>query len=596
MVCTQPWVPALNERKNTLHMSFDGGKTWSLALEDLPVRGGLIAGDPACIFGVNNTAFLSTLFQHDPEGFGRNSGTWEAWPTGIGQRIYRSTDGGKTWDRPYEVGFMDNQNLMIDRTGGRYQGRVYLHGNVSGDPFWLTYSTDSGRSFVRGEVTHVEGSKWSQFDRGTILLDGTVLLPYKTSDKRNPDTPDAPKTTTYGVSRSIDGGVHMARPDTVARARADCDEMSLPQMATDYSHGPFRGRVYYLWMEQDRGVGSGRDAGRVAARCVQTISSSDDGGKTWSMPVQVSDLPFRGASEHGPDTRLGALAVNPNGVVGVTWYDRRDDPKDRSAKLRFSASLDGGDTWLPSVAVSKLYAVDGPRGLSVHAMVVGGGREPGSGRGGGAGRGAQPPTDMIQTPLGPGARQTLGFMAGDYSTLLANPNGAFHAFWVDNRGDVTKPTQLYTTMVTVAGSVQRNGAADLAALDNVTRKVEVQYRSANSNWEGDYLNVSLGVVLVNVSRDTIVGPLKYRILGVHSPLGAVMVRDTRADAAGAVFDLTSALPAGGLAPGKATTLYEIRLRAGPVPRDIADDGYQAMGSFDAKILGKVRGGVTQASR
>jgi hypothetical protein len=203
---------------------------------------------------------------------------------------------------------------------------------------------------------------------------------------------------------------------------------------------------------------------------------------------------------------------------------------------------------------------------------------------------------MIQTPLGPGARQTLGFMAGDYSTLLANPNGTFHAFWVDNRGDATKPTQLYSAAVSVAGTVQRNGAAALAMLDNVTRKVEVQYRSANSTWQGDYLNVSLGVVLLNVSKDTIVGPLKYRILGVHSPIGAVVVRDTRSDAAGAVFDLTAALPAGGLAPGKTTTLYEIRLRAGPVPREIADDGYQAMGSFDAKILGKVRGASTQADR
>ena len=37
-----------------------------------------------------------------------------------------------------------------------------------------------------------------------------------------------------------------------------------------------------------------------------------------------------------------------------------------------------------------------------------------------------------------------------------------------------------------------------------------------------------------------------------------------------------------------TKLYEIKLRAGPVPRDIADNGYQSMGSFDAKILGKVK--------
>jgi hypothetical protein len=582
MACTQPWVGALNERKNTLHVSFDGGKTWKLGLEDLPVRAGLIAGDPACAYLFNNIAILSTLFQHEEEGFGKNSGTWDAWPTGIGQRIYRSTDGGATWAPPYEIGFIDNQNILVDRTGGKYHGRIYINGNVSGDPFWLIYSTDTGRTFQRGEVRHVEG-QFQQFDRGTVLTNGTVVLPFTGFDKRNPDYPsDWPRTTTYVVAWSTDGGVHMSKPDTVAKSRNNCDDISLPQMATDYSNGPFRGRVYYLWSELE-GASFRRDG--VASRCVQVISYSDDSARTWSTPVRVTDLPFRSSSQKGPDTRLPALVVNKDGIVAVTWYDRRDDPKNRSTKLRFSASLDGGDTWLPSVPVStKPFAVDGPRGLSVYAFAMGGGRKPRDGY-------SPPPSDVVETPLNAGARQTLGSMGGDYSALLANPSGTFHAFWVDNRGDATKPTQLFTTTVAVAGAVQKNGSAELAALDNVTRKVEVQYRSTNSYWDKDYLNVTLGVVLLNVSKDTIVGPLKYRILGVNSPIGPVIVRDTREEAAGAVFDLTTSLPSGGLVPNATTKLYEIKLRVGPVPRDIADAGYQSMGSFNAKILGKVRPGA-----
>src|SRR5690348_14639036 len=73
MACTQPWVGSLNERKNTLHVSFDSGKTWKLALEDLPVRAGLIAGDPACAYAQNNNAILSTLFEHEDAGFGKAS-------------------------------------------------------------------------------------------------------------------------------------------------------------------------------------------------------------------------------------------------------------------------------------------------------------------------------------------------------------------------------------------------------------------------------------------------------------------------------------------------------------------------------------------
>src|SRR5258708_755496 len=101
------------------------------------------------------------------------------------------------------------------------------------------------------------------------------------------------------------------------------------------------------------------------------------------------------ASRPGPALRTGHLDIGR----------RRQDPKTRSARLRFSASLDGGDTWLPSVPVStKLFAVDGPRGLSVHATASGGGRRVRDGAP------PTPATDMIQTPLNAGARQMVGAM------------------------------------------------------------------------------------------------------------------------------------------------------------------------------------------
>jgi hypothetical protein len=42
------------------------------------------------------------------------------------------------------------------------------------------------------------------------------------------------------------------------------------------------------------------------------------------------------------------------------WYDRRDNPDNRSYHARFSASLDGGATWTPSARVSTEPYAAGP--------------------------------------------------------------------------------------------------------------------------------------------------------------------------------------------------------------------------------------------
>jgi hypothetical protein len=194
---------------------------------------------------------------------------------------------------------------------------------------------------------------------------------------------------------------------------------------------------------------------------------------------------------------------------------------------------------------------------------------------------------MATTTMRAEVRQVPLGIAGDYSAIVVDPSGAFHPFWVDNRGDAAKAVHLFTTSITVAGGAHRNGSAELAALDNVTSKVELQYHYTKTKWEAGYLNVDVGLVLRNVSSDTIVGTLKYRILGVRSLGGPVILRATGASAAGAVLDLTSAMTSGRLVPGASTKIYEIRLRAGPAPADLAGDGPYGLGAFNVKILGQV---------
>src|SRR5207302_1923203 len=49
---------------------------------------------------------------------------------------------------------------------------------------------------------------------------------------------------------------------------------------------------------------------------------------------------------------LPTIATGPDGLIGVTWYDRRDDPQDYAYNLYYTQSTDGGLDWSANRKVS----------------------------------------------------------------------------------------------------------------------------------------------------------------------------------------------------------------------------------------------------
>jgi hypothetical protein len=77
---------------------------------------------------------------------------------------------------------------------------------------------------------------------------------------------------------------------------------------------------------------------------------------------------------------MPTVAVNRDGVVGVAWYDRRDNPDNLGWWVRFRASRDGGETFLPSARVSEAPSSYGAsEQWTVLANASGGGKIAGSG-------------------------------------------------------------------------------------------------------------------------------------------------------------------------------------------------------------------------
>jgi len=531
MVCSMRFSPAGNQKTSGIYVTFDGGKTWSLSLEDSG-SGADGAADPVCAYGLNGHALFATIVSA-PETLKTDHTRYDVyqwWRMGGDNNVhlYRSTDDGRTWGDTVFLPFLDRPNLTVDHTRSRYRGRSYIYGNTSGRGLWLIYSTDGGRTWVRSERTdttiHLPGD-------GTVLPTGTLVFPFQL----------LPAERAIATASSTDGGVHINMPVHVAHlwgvpsGPVECAPVGSMNMASDHSAGPFRGRAYITWADLYRG------------RCTAHVSYSYDEGKTWSPPAPVrGDERPRPKEIRGKDRLMPQIAVNPSGVVGVTWYDWADDG--RTATLRFAASLDGGESWLPSVVVSTHgFVIKHPPELAAQTTAEGGGE-----------RRREQRTEAIEVIAQPAPRTYYpwNLFPGDYTGLAAGADGAFHAFWIDNRSGVG---ELYTARVAVEGMVAKPGA-DMAPLTNVTSAVEVQFTS--SVWDARTRKIAWEYRLMNTSPDTIRGPLKLRIVQLSSDFGVptLLLERGRTGGPGTIIDLSAALVSGRLLPGQTTPPQRLRAR------------------------------------
>lgn len=380
LLATAIIYPKGTRRGTVVYASSDGGKTWTRSLDNPQL---IDTGDPAVGYGPDGTGYFTVLTSrgHPLEKIpAKPAHGWDGRKT----IIYRLPAGASQWEAPVTVRFADREYIVADSTKSKYHGRVY----VTGDPrpvagFVLFTSTDGGRTFNDpGVESDVKGASMGN---AGVLSDGTVIGVYADAEHVRAVT-------------SMDGGMSL-RPSVVVDQFVRAGNRKDPKannanhflhMAVDGSGGAYRDRVYVTWPDRRSGHGQ------------ILFSSSSDHGATWTPARAVTDNPPSDKN----DQFMATVAVNKDGVVGLLWYDRRDNPDNRSFYPRFSASLDGGATWLPSVRVST---------------------EPYK-----AGAVAQ--------------KSAFAAIGGDTAGLATTADGVFHPVWVDDRTDVP---QVYTARVTV---------------------------------------------------------------------------------------------------------------------------------------------------
>ncbi len=337
------------------YVSFDGGCNWTDS-GVLPGFGNdVLTSDPSFAFGPGNRVYADVLYET------------RAGDSGIA--VSTSIDGGKTFGPPVTVFhsnerqiFNDKPWIAVDLTQSRLRGTIYVvwsydHNNHCGSGgnceqnMGFSRSVDGGKTF--SPLRLIEGSApfctnsvpgfpahKTQCDgvlgaTPIVEPDGTLAVAFAYDDLTY-----RTRRTLMVVTTSPDGGRTWTTPvlaataqDIIGRFRPEkYRNVSLPAFACD----PKTGQLYLSWSNKGN-----KDADIL-------FTTSKDGGRTWMPPIRVNDDPMQdGANQFQPQ-----MAVAPDGVVSISFFDTRVDPQHELIDVYLAQSIDQGISFLKNVRVT----------------------------------------------------------------------------------------------------------------------------------------------------------------------------------------------------------------------------------------------------
>jgi hypothetical protein len=328
--------------------SSDGGGTWTANTQTKSsfCTGGTVgnggdfqrATDPWTSISPDGTAYLMTLSIGDPNTNFDNA-----------MLVMRSTDSGATWANPTTLirenlatTLNDKNSLTADPNDSNFVYAVWdrlefpnAHARAAAvanafpfkGPIYFSRTTDGGANwsagapiFGNGSITQTIGNQivvLPDLNNGTFegqLVDGFNYRSLRKSGNVNGfDNVAVILSSDHGatwskspiiVSKLYD--VPVVDPDTLAPIRS---AEGIPEFAVNRSNGT----LYAVWED-------GRFSSFAYAEVA--FSQSTDGGLTWSDPIKIDKTPGTGLNAQAFEP---AVHVLPDGTVGVTYYDFRNN-------------------------------------------------------------------------------------------------------------------------------------------------------------------------------------------------------------------------------------------------------------------------------
>ena len=251
--------------------------------------------------------------------------------------LWRSTDGGASWQSLGPAVGGDKAWMAIDNTTGPGRGNIYQawdYASTTGDRYF-SLSYDGGLNWA-DPVTIPQLPYWGTVDvgpNGELYMggwDGTTFWLNRSTNAPNRATPFAFDLTVPvnlgGSLRSFLGGG--PNPGGL---------LGQVWIAVDRSTNQTRGNIYALC-----------STGTASSLCDVMFARSTDGGATWSEPVRINTDPGFANAWHW----FGTLSVAPNGRIDVCWNDTRHDSSKLLSELFYCSSMDGGLSWETDRAIS----------------------------------------------------------------------------------------------------------------------------------------------------------------------------------------------------------------------------------------------------
>ena len=339
-----------------IYYTNDFGDTWEKSNFDGKVPGELVVGggDPMIVFDENGKAYLSWVLVSFSTA--NNLGTWALY--------YATSDnGGDNWTFDLNAAIekenftdifnlsdlqeaVDKQWMVSDLTpssphyGNSYI--AYVDIVVATENYQLKVKRRlAGTTTFEStpQIITTQNYAIAQFASIDVATNGDIYATFFASTGGTNYGIYVAKSTNGGSSFSVENKIsNIAFPqvfsgDTPVVGIDDSRLYPCPHVAVDKSTGPNAGNIYVTWTAY--GVNSQATNGFDIY-----ISSSSNGGTTWSTPKVVNN------DTNGDLHQVySSIEVTRTGIVVVSWYDRRDDPNNVSTNYYMGFSTDAGNSF-----------------------------------------------------------------------------------------------------------------------------------------------------------------------------------------------------------------------------------------------------------
>ena len=540
MICGYRHDPKDNALYGYLYTSSDRGRTWRLALEP---KNSTFESEESCAYGVHGVAYYLTNASRVIDDYPHHElGT---------ARIYVSEDSGETWKLGATTGWNDYTTLTVDRTPGANQNRLYSYfNNLS-----TFYSSIGQKTAADSELKESTGTRIGviSYRDGDASVAGPFTSEAMAKENYHGSYPapaielkDDTIVTIFTSKRSTAKNEREVMVNSV-RTSPDRTSLEAPVRIVDSldspsnnsstacggyylgsagTYGPVQNKLYFAFSDV-RGVGS-------KAACHLFLTTSTDGAQTWTKPEQVYAFSADGAQAYDDL----AIAVNKDGLVAFLWSKAF-----RSGCSMFATLAGDGETLSHATPLGTCAASDlKPSHMDTAYLWD---------------SFFQADSKQADSTARINLRNTYNASGPHGYAIAALPDGSFQTVWSDAaNGDGELRTA--NIHVTPAAALIANATPGLA---DVTSKVSVLY-GGNQSYEPKAKLITIDVVIKNNSEQPLSPPFKLTVPGLYKDdgLSEIANADNKISGGGAVWDISSSMPGGTLAPGATSKPFALKFR------------------------------------